>query len=75
MKTKIPFFLNFSRAKWDEVSKQLTKQYLKERNLKEFYLEKYGNEWAIYARTCECPIIFGPKRRLMKRLEELNKGN
>lgn len=38
----------------------------------EFYLAKYKGQWAIYSITAKCPVCFGPKRRLEKRLIELN---
>lgn len=40
--------------------------------MREFYLAKYKGQWAIYSLTAKCPIVFGTKRSLEKRLIEIN---
>jgi len=35
-------------------------------------LAKYQGKWAIYCKKSACFVLFGPKKVLLKRLEELN---
>jgi len=39
----------------------------------EFILTKYKNQWSIFSVKTRCYVLFGPKKRLIKRLNELNK--
>jgi hypothetical protein len=39
-----------------------------------FFVGKYKNCWAMYDVYSKCPVMFGPKKRLLIRLEQLNQG-
>lgn len=38
-----------------------------------YELAKYKNQWALFDRTARCFVLFGKKRILIKRMNELNK--
>ena len=37
-------------------------------------LARYKNQWAIYDSDSRCYVLFGPKNKLIKRLESLNEN-
>jgi hypothetical protein len=41
----------------------------------EFQVCKYKKEWAIFARTSRCYVLFGTKKQMEIRCRELNNGN
>jgi hypothetical protein len=41
----------------------------------EYQVMRYkANQWGIFAKTCRCFVLFGLKKDLVKRCEQLNKG-
>lgn len=38
----------------------------------EYEVCEYNDEWAIYAKTSSCYVLFGSKEDMEKRCEELN---
>ncbi len=38
----------------------------------EYTVSRYKGEWAVFARTSRCYVLFGSKRRMNERARELN---
>lgn len=41
----------------------------------EYQVCRYGRQWAIFAATSRCYVLFGSKRAMERRAAELNKEN
>jgi len=42
--------------------------------MEQYEAYKYSSkEWALWGKTCKCPIVFGTKKRMQELAKELNK--